>query len=242
MALELARAGVGSLHLMDPDILEPHNISRHQCGLHELGRLKVDALRDRIMDICPSIRVQAHPIDVVEDQDNIDLTMDVAEECDLLICTTDTDSSRAFVNDLTLRLGVPSLQVGLHGRAQSGIVQVVSPDNGACFMCHRRSTLDIGAQRNDAVAYSDASDVRDVTIQPGLSSQIGLVAEVGVIRAIDLLCGRGEDSEAEGLPDLTLAYICKSESGSMGRPYLRFVHMDLEKADNCPVCGEPLEE
>ncbi|SMG36937.1 ThiF family adenylyltransferase [Dethiosulfovibrio salsuginis] len=238
MAMELARAGVGTIYLMDPDILEPHNLSRHQCGLKDLGRLKVDALKDRVMEICPSLNVLACPLDVVEDQRSMETTMDIAKDCDLLICTTDTDSSRAFVNDMTIQLGKPSLQVGLHERAHSGIVQVIRPKEGACFMCHRRTTLDQGAQRNEAFAYSDADSVRDVTIQPGLSAQIGVVAEVGTVRAIDILCrDDDEDQDQKSLPPLTVVYVSRSDEEGLGRPQLRFAHYDLEAVDDCPACG-----
>lgn len=235
MALELARAGVGTIHLMDPDLLEPHNVSRHQCGLGDLGRPKVEALRDRISEVCPGIRTLSHQVDVVEDPDVMSHVGEIASDCDLLICTTDTDSSRVFVNDLTLNQGVPSLQVGLHSRAQSGIIQAVRPERGACFLCHRRMILDQEAQHNPGVAYSEAQDLTDITIQPGLSAQIGLVAEAGVVRAIDLLCRDGEEDQA--LPDLTLVEVSHADDRAMGRPLLRFRHLEVEPATDCCACG-----
>ena len=234
MALELARAGVGSLHLADPDSLEPHTIARHQCDLTDLGRPKAEAVRDRIAAIAPAALVQTHVMDISADGDAMERTEEIARECDLLVCTTDTDDSRAFVNDLTLRCAIPSLQVGLHSRAQSGIIQIVRPDGGACFLCHRDKTLDQNHLRDTTIAYSDAQSLRDLTVQPGLSAQIGLIAEGAVIRAIDFLCSR---SDGGTLPPLTLVYACHAEEGTMGRPYLRFVHMEVEANTDCPACG-----
>ena len=57
VALELARAGVGTFVLIDNDIVEYHNLCRHQCGIHEVGSLKVDAMKKRILDINPHATV-----------------------------------------------------------------------------------------------------------------------------------------------------------------------------------------
>jgi molybdopterin/thiamine biosynthesis adenylyltransferase len=78
-------------------------------------------------------------VDVCGNPETIDLIKDTSEKCDLLICTTDTDESRIFVNDISLATGVPSIQAGLHERASSGIVQVVKPGRNACFLCHRET-------------------------------------------------------------------------------------------------------
>ena len=49
IAVELAKAGVGHFILMDFDRIELHNIARHICGVNELGRLKVNAVKDAIL-------------------------------------------------------------------------------------------------------------------------------------------------------------------------------------------------
>ena len=40
VAMELARSGVGHFLLADPDIMEYHNICRHQCGIEDVGDRK----------------------------------------------------------------------------------------------------------------------------------------------------------------------------------------------------------
>lgn len=60
VALELARAGVGTFVLVDNDIVEYHNLCRHQCGIHEVGSFKVDAMKKRILDINPKAKVHTY--------------------------------------------------------------------------------------------------------------------------------------------------------------------------------------
>lgn len=61
VAMQLARAGVGRLTLIDPDILNAENLGRHVLGIDDLGRYKVDAMRDRLMRDVPTVDVAAVP-------------------------------------------------------------------------------------------------------------------------------------------------------------------------------------
>ena len=59
----LARSGVGTLDLIDSDKVCLSNLNRQIIALHSsLGRYKVDAARERILDINPECRVNVHRI------------------------------------------------------------------------------------------------------------------------------------------------------------------------------------
>ncbi|MDD2598526.1 MAG: tRNA threonylcarbamoyladenosine dehydratase [Kiritimatiellae bacterium] len=59
----LARAGIGSLTLVDSDLIEVSNINRQLTALHStLGRSKVDVTAERIQDINPQARVEKQQI------------------------------------------------------------------------------------------------------------------------------------------------------------------------------------
>jgi hypothetical protein len=62
-ALELAKSGVGNFILVDFDRLRAHNVSRHVCGLADVGRYKTRAVRDIILQHNPSASVQCHEAD-----------------------------------------------------------------------------------------------------------------------------------------------------------------------------------
>ena len=58
----LARCGVGALDLIDSDTISVSNINRQLLATHStVGKLKVDAARDRISDINPACRVRTYP-------------------------------------------------------------------------------------------------------------------------------------------------------------------------------------
>ncbi|MDP6402603.1 MAG: ThiF family adenylyltransferase [SAR202 cluster bacterium] len=57
-AVELAKSSVGGFILIDFDRLKAHNISRHACGLADVGRFKTRAVRDAILQHNPTASVQ----------------------------------------------------------------------------------------------------------------------------------------------------------------------------------------
>jgi sulfur carrier protein ThiS adenylyltransferase len=58
VAMALARIGVGTLILVDFDVVEPSNLNRQQYFIHQLGMPKVEALRENLLKINPYVRVQ----------------------------------------------------------------------------------------------------------------------------------------------------------------------------------------
>jgi hypothetical protein len=59
VATQLARAGVGHLALVDPELLEDANLGRHALGMDDLGYFKAQALRDRLRRDVPTVDVTA---------------------------------------------------------------------------------------------------------------------------------------------------------------------------------------
>lgn len=67
IAVSLARTGVGYLHLIDFDIVEPSNLNRQQYKIKHLGLHKTDALKSEIEEINPFIKVTIDTVKVTEE-------------------------------------------------------------------------------------------------------------------------------------------------------------------------------
>lgn len=87
VALELAKAGIGSLILADDDRFAYHNICRHQCGIHDVGKYKVDALAERIADINPYCKVYTFR-DMIQHVDP-EALKEALWEKSIIVCCTD---------------------------------------------------------------------------------------------------------------------------------------------------------
>lgn len=59
---ELARLGVGTIAVVDPDVFEEHNLNRQLiCTMDQLGKKKVDCAAQRVAEINPTVRLQTFP-------------------------------------------------------------------------------------------------------------------------------------------------------------------------------------
>lgn len=59
-AIALARIGIGKLILVDFDVVDPTNLNRQQYFVEDIGKLKVDALQEKIKLINPLINIETH--------------------------------------------------------------------------------------------------------------------------------------------------------------------------------------
>lgn len=67
IALNLARTGVGTLHLIDFDVVEPSNLNRQQYMIKHLGMKKTQAVKEQIEQINPFVRVIARNVKITEE-------------------------------------------------------------------------------------------------------------------------------------------------------------------------------
>ena len=99
-AISLARAGIGKIVLVDFDIVEESNLSRQYYFLDQIGKLKVDALKDNIKKINPEIIVETYNIKLQKG------SMDKPfKEVDLIIEALDNaETKTAFIEEILTKL------------------------------------------------------------------------------------------------------------------------------------------
>lgn len=101
----LAAAGVGTLGVVDDDVVDVSNLQRQVVhGTGDVGRPKVDSARDTIADLDPSIVVHVHPVRLTSE--NVD---EILRGYDLVVDGTDNFPTRYLVNDACVRLGIPEV-------------------------------------------------------------------------------------------------------------------------------------
>ena len=100
----LGRSGIGTIDLFDNDTVSVTNINRQAVAVHStVGRLKVDVMRDRLLDIDPQITVNTYPIFYLpETADQVDLSV-----YDYIVDCIDTVSAKIDLAVRANNLGVP---------------------------------------------------------------------------------------------------------------------------------------
>ena len=101
--LYLAAAGVGTLGIVDFDVVDESNLQRQVIhGVSDVGRPKAESARDSIREINPLVEVVLHTERL--DSDN---ALDVFRPYDLILDGTDNFATRYLVNDACVLLGMP---------------------------------------------------------------------------------------------------------------------------------------
>ena len=111
-AIALADAGVGTLGLVDPDVVEISNL--HRQPLYEasdVGERKVDAARRRLVARRPALRVEtwAHRFEAADGP--------LLRDWDVVLDGTDSAATKFMVNDAAVAAGVPLVHAGATGWA-----------------------------------------------------------------------------------------------------------------------------
>lgn len=100
----LARAGVGTLDLIDSDTVSITNINRQLLATHStVGRLKVDVAKERILDIYPEAQVHTHAVFYTpETADQFDFT-----QYDYIVDAIDTVTGKLCLAERAFAAGTP---------------------------------------------------------------------------------------------------------------------------------------
>ncbi|MEB3062122.1 adenylyltransferase/sulfurtransferase MoeZ [[Mycobacterium] zoologicum] len=93
--LYLAAAGVGTLGIVDDDVVEESNLQRQVIhGVSDVGRSKAESARDSIAAINPLVQVRLHQVRLTADN-----AVELFESYDLILDGTDNFATRYLVND-----------------------------------------------------------------------------------------------------------------------------------------------
>ena len=237
--LELAKAGVGNFVLVDFDRLKAHNVSRHVCGLADVGRFKTRAVRDAILQRNPQARIVCHEADITEDQA---LLENIAATSDLVFVATDNELSRYLINEACLAAGTPAIYGGAYERAFAGEVVRVIPGEAGCYACVRQalaSTMrSISSQQ--VLDYTDDSELQ---AEPGLGLEVSFIAMIHAKLALMTLL-KGTESALGDLDAEMIIWInsARPEDGELfERPLTRHL-VRVPKSEDCPTCGGDWDE
>ena len=131
LAQSLARSGVGTLVIVDRDLVEVTNLPRQilfEDRHAREGALKVDAAREALARIGGPARIETHAAHL--DADNLD---ELARGADLVLDGTDNLATRYLLNDWCVKHRVPWVYAGVVGGG--GLVMAVLPGSGPCLRC-----------------------------------------------------------------------------------------------------------
>jgi sulfur-carrier protein adenylyltransferase/sulfurtransferase len=128
-ALYLAAAGVGTLGIVDDDVVDLSNLQRQV--IHTTDRVgvpKVDSAEQTIKALNPDVNVVKYPVRI--DATNI---VEIIEGYDVIVDGVDNFPTRYLLNDATVRLKIPVVSASILGF--DGQLSVFKPYDGPCYRC-----------------------------------------------------------------------------------------------------------
>ncbi|MFZ5852244.1 MAG: adenylyltransferase/sulfurtransferase MoeZ [Actinomycetota bacterium] len=125
----LAAAGVGTLGIVDYDVVDESNLQRQVIhGQGDVGRPKAQSARDRVLEINPHVEVVLH-----EERLDSGNALRIFEPYDLIVDGTDNFATRYLVNDACVLLGKPYVWGSIY--RFDGQASVFWAEHGPCYRC-----------------------------------------------------------------------------------------------------------
>ncbi len=173
VALYLGAAGVGTLGIVDMDVVEESNLQRQVLHNGErLGRPKVESAAAALGALNPEVEVVPHRLELTAEN-----AREIISGYDLVVDGVDNYATRYLVNDVAMSLG----KAVVHGSVYrfEGQVTVFRPGVGPCYRCLYPQPPPEGLAPNNAAA--------------GLLGALpGIIGSLEAMEAVKLCLDRGE--------------------------------------------------
>jgi sulfur-carrier protein adenylyltransferase/sulfurtransferase len=129
LGLYLAAAGVGTIGIVDSDVVDATNLQRQL--LHstaDIGRSKIDSAKERLSGLNPHLQIETYGSRLASDN-----ALDILRRYDLIVDGTDNFPTRYLVNDACVLLGKPNVYGSIF--RFEGQVSVFDARIGPCYRC-----------------------------------------------------------------------------------------------------------
>ena len=128
-SLYLAAAGVGTLGIIDDDVVDSSNLQRQILHSTErVGMPKVDSAEKTIVGLNPDVKVRKYRERLTSDN-----VLDIIRDYDVIIDGADNFQTRYLLNDASLKLGKPVVHSSIF--RFEGQLTVFSAEGSPCYRC-----------------------------------------------------------------------------------------------------------
>lgn len=210
--LYLAAAGVGTLGIVDADVVDASNLQRQVLhGANDVGRAKTDSSAERLRALNPHLSLQLHHVRLTHAN-----ALEIFADYDIILDGTDNFAARYAISDACVQLGKPHVYAAVDRfEGQASVFAAVGTDGkrGPCYRCLHPAPPPPESMRS-------CNDVGVLGVLPGV---LGLIQATETLK---LILGCGEPLIARLLLFDALA--------------MRFREIVLRRNPNCSGCGDTL--
>jgi adenylyltransferase/sulfurtransferase len=209
LALYLAAAGVGTLGIVDFDVVDESNLQRQVLyGVSDLGRPKLEVAAERLADVNPHVEVVPHPVRLTSEN-----ALEILGGYDVVVDGSDNFPTRYLVNDACVLLGKPDVYGSIF--RFEGQVAVFWGARGPCYRC-------LFAEPPPPGLVPSCAEGGVLGVLPGV------VGALQASEALKLVLGLPEGDGGGSVGRLITFDALR----------LKFRELRLRKNPECPVCSE----
>lgn len=126
---QLTAMGIGKLKIVDRDIIEISNLHRqHLYTENDIGRVKVEAAKEKLQQINSGVEIEALPNSVTKYT-----AESIVKGFDIVVDALDSIDARYALNDACVKLNIPFIYAGALGML--GSICTIIPNKTACLRC-----------------------------------------------------------------------------------------------------------
>lgn len=240
IATELVRNGITDFLLVDHDKLAIENISRHDLTLKDIDKYKVDAVKDKILDINPQVKCRTIRANVIDDMSK---TLEILPKYDIVISALDDQEAKFAVDSTLIAEGKKVIFSGVFYNAIAGFA-LISEKKLGCFRCI--STIIDEMARKGKIPDFSALVPKDIDYSCGLPSFPGnsinshTVALLTARLVVDILLQRRE-VDGRGYP--YNFYLVGNQRLELNKETFFAGYMDVKKyvlpgIVGCEICDD----
>ena len=172
-SLYLAAAGVGTIGLVDFDVVDATNLQRQIVhGTGTVGTPKLQSATDRLRDLNPNVHVEGFETRLTSEN-----ALEICRDFDMVLDGTDNFPTRYLVNDTCVLLGKPNVYGSIF--RFEGQASVFYAEAGPCYRCLYREPPPPGL-------VPSCAEGGVLGVLPGI------IGSIQAMEAIKVALGRGE--------------------------------------------------
>ncbi len=171
-AMSLARTGIGKLVLADFDVVDDSNLNRQYYFLSQIGKKKIEALKENILAVNPSAGVETYDVRIQSENAQI-----IFRDCDIVVEAFDKAEDKAMLVGTILEKFPDKYIVSASGLAGFGFNNSIKTvAHGNLFLC------------GDGI--TEVSDDN-----PPLAPRVSIVANMQANQVVELLMTKNTDED-----------------------------------------------
>ena len=190
-AMYLAAAGVGTIGIVDDDVVDLSNLQRQIIhGTGNVGMPKVESAAETVTSINPDVTVKPYHIRV--SAGNI---AELIAGYDVIVDAADNFSTKFLINDACVLAGKPYIYGG--ALRFEGQLMTYVPGRGPCYRCIFR----------DMPAAGEVPSCKETGV---LGAVVGVIGSMQAVEAVKLILGVGKPLTARLMTFDALAMTCRA--------------------------------